>query len=542
MSPLTKVLLLAVDAGDKFLIKSWAADGTLPTFRSLLDSGMVGDTMSLEGFYEGSTWPSFYTGVTPAHHGFHSLIQLNPGSYEFDHIRPGDFIKREPFWNYLSRAGRRVAILDIPLSGISKELNGIQMVEWGSHDGIYGFHTWPSQLQQEVLARFGSHPLTRSCDSFGWSQQEFHTFRDLLVQGAQKKAELTNYYLNQGGWDFFTQVFTEGHCIGHQCWHLHDSSHPDYNPEMVSMMGDPIRDVYVAIDTAIGEILGQVDNETVILILVGHRMSHYFGMQFLLPEILCRLEVAKTPSEEISADKSLDMFNKLEAVLTWGWQHTPKKIKEQVRGLRNYFRSWIDRRQGQPYSMSFGIDPRKSKCFLLHNGASVCGLRVNLAGREPEGLVQAGAEMDALCDQLAQDFLQIVNLDTGKPVVKSIKRTAQLYEGEFLDYLPDLLVEWRDDIPLGNTITRNLDGGRVRLASDKIGVVEGVNSYCRTGDHRPEGIFIALGPGIKPERLEKTVSIMDFAPTFTELFDVKLPDADGKPIEEILEARLRLKP
>ena len=538
MSSPTKVLLLAVDAGDKFLIKSWAADGTLPTFRSLLARGLVGDTMSLEGFYEGSTWPSFYTGVTPAHHGIHSLIQLKSGTYEFHHLYPGDFIKRDPFWNHLSRAGCRVAILDMPLSGISKELNGIQMVEWGAHDGIYGFHAWPSQLQQDVLARFGSHPLTRSCDSFGWTQQEFPTFRDLLVQGAQKKAKLTNYYLNQGGWDFFAQVFSESHCVGHQCWHLHDPSHPDYNPEMVSRMGDPIRDVYIAIDTAIGEVLGQVDNETVVFILAGHRMGHYFGMQFLLPEILCRLEVAKTPSAEISADKSPDMLDRLETVLTWGWQHTPKKIKEQLWALRHRSRDWIDRHQGRPSPMFFGIDPRKSKCFLLHNGASVCGLRVNLAGREPEGLVQPGAEMDALCDQLAQDLLQIVNLDTGKPVVKSIKRTAELYQGEFIDYLPDLLVEWSDDKPLSSTVTRNLGRTKVRLASDRIGVVEGANTYCRTGDHRPEGIFIALGPGIKPGRLKKTVSIMDFAPTFTSLLGVEFPDVDGEPIAEILEAHL----
>ena len=535
----TKVLLLAVDGGDKFLIKSWAADGTLPTFRSLLARGLVGDTMSLEGFYEGSTWPSFYTGVTPAHHGFHSLIQLNPGSYEFDRIRPGDFVKREPFWNYLSRAGHRVAILDIPLSGISKELNGIQMVEWGSHDVICGFHTWPSQLQQDVLARFGPHPLTRSCDSFGWTQQEFPTFRDLLVQGVQKKAKLTNHYLNQGGWDFFTQVFTEGHCIGHQCWHLHDSNHPDHDPnKMISLTRDPIRDVYVAIDTAIGEILGHPDNETVVFILVSHRMTHYFGMQFLLPEILCRLEVAKIPSREISADKSPDMIDKLDSVLTWGWHHTPRKIKEKLVPIQHRLRDWIDCREGKPSPMFFGIDPRKSKCFLLHNGGCVSGLRVNLAGREPEGFVEPGAEMEALCDELAQDLLQIADLHTGKSAVKSVRRTAELYHGEFLDHLPDLLVEWRDDKPVGNTVTKNLDESRIRLASNKIGVVEGVNTYCRTGDHRPEGIFIALGPGIRPGRLEKTVSIMDFAPTFTSLLGVGLPDVDGQPIPEILGAHL----
>jgi hypothetical protein len=43
-----------------------------------------------------------------------------------------------------------------------------------------------------------------------------------------------------------------------------------------------------------------------------------------------------------------------------------------------------------------------------------------------------------------------------------------------------------------------------------------------------------MGPGIKPGWMERVVSIMDFAPTFTHLLGVELPDVDGKLITEIL--------
>jgi len=538
MSLATKILFLGVDAANKFLLQNWAADGTLPTFKSLFARGLVGDTMSLEGFYEGATWPSFYTGVTPAHHGIHSLVQLIPGTYEFYHVYPGDFIKRYPFWKRLSHAGRTVAVLDIPLSGVSQKLKGMQTVEWGSHDSIYGLCTWPPQLKQEIVLRFGHHPLKGSCDFFGRNPKKFSKFRDLLVQGVQKKAALTKYFLNQGSWDFFAQVFSESHCVGHQCWHLHDQNHPRSNPEAAAIRGNPMRDVYQAIDAAIGEILARVDNKTVVVVFVGHCMAHYFGLEFILPEILSRLKVAKTYSEENRAIKSPDLMEKMEALFLWGKRHMPNKIKELLGVIPHRLRDWIDRRQGRPSSMFFaGIDPRKSKCFLLRNGASVCGLRVNLAGREPEGLIQPGAEMEAFCDQLKNDLMHIIDLDIGKPVVKSVKRTADLYQGDYLDHLPDLLVEWSDEKPRGTTATKNLRGSRVRLASDKIGVVEGVNTNCRTGDHNPEGMFIALGPGIKSGRMQRTVSIMDFAPTFCDLLDVKLSDVDGEPITEILEAR-----
>ena len=60
--------------------------------------------------------------------------------------------------------------------------------------------------------------------------------------------------------------------------------------------------------------------------------------------------------------------------------------------------------------------------------------------------------------------------------------------------------------------------------------------YDPGGDHFPGGMFIAAGPGIQPGKLERTVSIMDFAPTFCALLDVPLPDVDGQPIREITGA------
>src|SRR5205823_12593707 len=124
-----RLLFLGIDAGSRDLIEAWAREGVLPTLRALMTRGIVGKTESLDGFFVGSTWPSFYTGVSPARHGIHSLVQLRPGTYELYRCYTGDFVKREPFWNHLSRAGRRVAICDVPLTGVSKDLNGIQMIE-----------------------------------------------------------------------------------------------------------------------------------------------------------------------------------------------------------------------------------------------------------------------------------------------------------------------------------------------------------------------------------------------------------------------------
>jgi predicted AlkP superfamily phosphohydrolase/phosphomutase len=44
-----------------------------------------------------------------------------------------------------------------------------------------------------------------------------------------------------------------------------------------------------------------------------------------------------------------------------------------------------------------------------------------------------------------------------------------------------------------------------------------------------------VGPGINAGHMDRIISIMDFAPTFTNLFGVEMPNTDGNPIIEILE-------
>jgi len=182
------------------------------------------------------------------------------------------------------------------------------------------------------------------------------------------------------------------------------------------------------------------------------------------------------------------------------------------------------------------LNPAKGKCFLVENHFVAGGIRLNLIGREPHGLVRPGAESDALCDRLQQQLLDICNATTGKKLVSRVMRTRDVYQGEYLDHLPDLLVEWNSDMPLGTAVVGKPGTGKLRLHSPEIGLVEGENLYCRTGDHLPDGFFVAVGGGIQAGVLAHPVSIMDFAPTVSKLLDVDLPDVDGKPIVEVLRS------
>jgi predicted AlkP superfamily phosphohydrolase/phosphomutase len=487
----------------------------MPTIRSLLDRGLTGNTTSVPGFFVGATWESFATGVTPAKHGIYCWEQLRPGSYEQVRHYTHDNFKVPAFWDHVSRAGHRVAVLDVPLCPYSKDLNGIQLIEWGAHDAQYGFMTWPPELAEDVVAKFGEHPCRGSCDA-SRGPADFVAFRDALVRGIGTKADLTRHFLEQGDWDIFMQVFTESHCIGHQAWHLHDPRHPWHKPEEARVTGDPVKDVYLAIDRAMGEILRDVDEDTTVVFLAGHGMGPKFQAQFLLERILLGLGVAAPLPAPVPPP--LRWRDRLDPLLGRAWQRLPQGLRSALKPLRGNVRSWID---GPPKSPPPLIDPAASRCFMVSNNFAHGAIRINLVGREPQGKVQPGAECDALCDELTRELGRIVNLDTGRPVVRRVIRTRDEYAGPHLGLLPDLLIEWTNDAPV------------YRIGSDRIGELRGEYRYCRSGDHHPGGMFIGVGPGIAHGRLDRTVSILDFAPTLGAMLGVEIPDADGRCIPEL---------
>ena len=515
-----KVVFLGFDAANRYLIQEWAGKGILPTMQALFRKGLKGRTMSLPGVFTGATWTSFQTGVNPARSGVHSWVQLKPGSYDLYRCLTGAQLKREPFWSHLSRAGRKVTVLDVPLSALTENLNGVQLVEWGAHDEQYGFVTWPPSLAREVEARFGRHPLRGVCNGTR-DTQGYIKFRDQLLHGIKTKAQITKHFLHGSEWDFFAQVFTESHCVGHQCWHIHDPSHPRHDAGQARVVGDPLKDVYVAIDAAIGEVLAEIDGRTTVIVLVGHGMGYKYGPQFLLDQILLRLNVAAPATHVPAPAVAPRLRERFDPLLTWGWQQTPRALRSLLQPIRQPLRNWMMPKE-KPLAPT--LDPARGKCFIVENNYAHGGIRVNLIGREPDGKIAPGAELEAFCATLTRDLMDIVDLDTGKRVVTRILRTDELYRGEYRDHLPDLLVEWASDAPIS----------RIRLGSEKIGELAGEYRFCRTGDHFPGGMFVAFGPGIEPGTIPRTVSIMDFAPTFARILDVELPEVDGRPIDEII--------
>jgi predicted AlkP superfamily phosphohydrolase/phosphomutase len=119
----------------------------------------------------------------------------------------------------------------------------------------------------------------------------------------------------------------------------------------------------------------------------------------------------------------------------------------------------------------------------------------------PEG------DYDALCEKIARGLSSFRDAATGGPIVENVHRARDLYAGGArLDRLPDLIVEWKDTPSMAHEAVDSDVFGRVERSTP------GRIPNARSGNHRPEGFFIASGPALREAPLESGANILDLAP------------------------------
>jgi predicted AlkP superfamily phosphohydrolase/phosphomutase len=516
-----RVVMIGFDALDPTLVRRWAGEGYLPTFAALLDRGASYEVENEPGVEAGSVWATFARGVSVARHGqYDGLRRFNPQTYTIDDFVAEQAFGFPPFWEQLSSNGKRIALIDPPYMRPTHGLNGVAITNWGLHDPVtpdrVGPVTWPPELADEIEAEFGIEPLRgQPCDLVApRTRREVARFRDRMIERARVKADMTIRLLEQEPWDLCLVTFCEAHCGGHHLWRVHDTTRPDHDPKVARAIGDPLRDLYRALDAELARIVTTVESqpngdETTVLLYLSHGMEPSVSGSILLDKILVRL----------AGDDFVDRSHGAIGVVRSAWKRLPAIARRALTPLMH--RIWPT---GVGSAMQGGREQREF--FEVPANNTTGGVRINLVGREADGIVEPGPEYDALLTRLQDDLSEIVNLDTGAPVAERVVATRDLYpEGEQIDALPDLLVDWNKTASPGDIR---------RVASPKIGAIDHGRPGPRSGDHgKTNGMMLAFGPGIEPARVPVRVSVTDLAPTITHLVGGSVHDYDGSPIGAI---------
>ncbi|HEX6106494.1 MAG TPA: hypothetical protein VFZ26_12990, partial [Gemmatimonadales bacterium] len=324
-------------------------------------------------------------------------------------------------------------------------------------------------------------------------------------QMGQNGAEL----LGRERWDLFLLVFGAAHRGGHYLWDLSQVDAGALPPDRRRRLEAAVAGVYRAADQALARVLARAPSDARVLVFAVHGMGPNTAWADRCADILSRIQ-----SGGAGAPPKRGLLYAIKRRLPW----------PLVRAVTTRLPASVQAKLVTLWSGRM-FDWRTTRAFPLpmdHAGY----IRVNLRGREPEGIVEPGPEYTALCDELAEGFGSFRDLATGRPIVRRVHRLAELAPeaAPARDRLPDLVIEWSDVSPIRSPGIASARYGELRWSpADRL-------PSGRAGNHRPQGWFIASGPGIA----RGTVTghhIRDLVPTACRWLGANLGDAlRGRPI------------
>jgi predicted AlkP superfamily phosphohydrolase/phosphomutase len=493
-----RVLVIGLDMGDAALIEKWSLEGFLPTFRSLMSEGTWGRLGTTAEVLHTSSWPTLFTGTLPGKHGVYYPYQPCPAEQLARHIGPEQY-GEYPFWKILDEAGKRCVVLDAPETFPVHGFQGVQIFEWGTWAWYWKRMATPVEIEQELAERFGHYPLKLEAKRLGLGMPKLGYLREQLIASASQKAKITKWLMESRPWDLFLVVFAELHPAGHYFWPRNTPAPRGQMPKSTDSSLSDLCDIYVAVDTAIGDVLKECGEEITVLVTSGDGVGPNHCGWHLLPKTLTRLGFT-APGNSNSSGKGPQggLLKRLRDA-----------VPPQVRSAVSSRLSWRLRDSLVARLTTAHIDWSHTQAFTLPTDLEGC-IRINLRGREPQGVVEPGSQYEEVCSELTDALEQLVNPATGRAAVRHVWRIDHLFPGKRRDHLPDLTVVWNDEAEIRE------------LYSDRTGVVSEPSVDPRTGTHHPLSFMAARGPRAGRGKIQRG-HIIDIAPTILSHFGIQRP-------------------
>jgi len=509
----TPLAILGLDTGDPDSIERWAAEGYLPTIAGLMHRGSWGRVGGPELVCEYGVGLTLFSGMSRSRHGYYYFRQLRPGTYDLVTVAP-PVDHAPPFWSELRSTEQRVLVVDVPDVRPLRGLAGLQLSNWATHHGFkHGPEAEPPALLDDARRAFGPRLSIRPAHDP--KPREARAILEQLLERVRRKGRLCRALLDRGPFDLSVLFFSETDAASHTFWGYRPEAGRNGASEERRALKHGIRDVYAAIDRELGEIVARLPEETNVCLLSLYGCQDEYPTSTLIDSFLRSLgyHVEATAGGGGGCGRqSTDRLALARRVLPLGLRESigrrlpgsaqERLLSERLRATTNWSRT-----------TAFAI-PSLFTSFV----------RVNLAGREPAGIVQPGAEYEAVLDRIAGDLRLLTDASTGAPAVRRAVRSTELFGGGPPAALPDLFVEWE---PGPRLLTR--------VVHPRATLVQPAPAYCPDSQESLTGFVAAAGPSFRAGGDVGELDLADLAPTFLRLLErPPAPSMTGRPLGVIL--------
>jgi len=370
-----QTLLIGLDAACFSVLQPLFVDNELPNLEAIFEEGATGELTSQIPPWTASAWPSLYTGMNPGKHGVFDFLRFD--GYDWSIVNATD-IRQRTLWEYADEAGLTSVVVNAPVTSPPPAISGAVI---------------PGYLASE----------DPTCHPDGVLEDVRDAIGDYRVYAQQETAE-------DGGEERFEDYLELARMRGAAFRYLSDRFDPEFgfiqfqktDAVFHDYPGDDkkVRQIYKAVDDQIGSIRETCEPETLI-IASDHGMGKYDGYEFRANQFLKEQGFVRTTTEgrgvpswfqikdedltasdEQSSEHPLLERLAATAATTGLTYQRGKSILERL-GLAEFVGRKLP--VGAVFAASNAVDFESSQAYL--RSPSELGIRLNVEGREPEGVV-----------------------------------------------------------------------------------------------------------------------------------------------------------
>jgi predicted AlkP superfamily phosphohydrolase/phosphomutase len=441
----------------------------LPNLNRLIGEGIYGPLSSSIPCITVPAWTSMLSSKDPGVLGFYGFRNRADHSYERMTIATANAIHEKRVWDILSEAGKDSIVVGVPQTYPIKPLKGMLISSFLT-PSTQRQYTHPHELRYEIDRVLDGQPYDVDVPQFR-TEDKGHLLRQ-IQEMTEKRFTVIKYLLqeNRKPWDFFMFVEIGLDRIHHGMWKFWDPDHSKHEPG--NPYQDAIPDYYRYLDRELGELLGMLDDDTVVLVVSDHGAKPMEG-GFVVNQWLRReglLVLKEEPRYE-----GIVPFEKVEV----DWEKTT----------------------------AWGSGGYYARIFL------------NVEGREPQGKIPA-RDYEKVRDQL-KEMIEAIPDHEGQPMGSVVFKPEELYR-EVRNVAPDLMVYF------GNLRWRSLGSfglPDIYTFENDLGPDD--------ANHDQDGVIILWDPRQNHGgRYVEGLQLMDVAPTVLDLMGMPAPpDMQGKVLQ-----------
>jgi predicted AlkP superfamily phosphohydrolase/phosphomutase len=494
-----RTIVIGLDGGTFKVIDRLIAAGRMPTLERLARDGVRGPLESTIITNSFPAWTTCTTGVNPGKHGIYYALLRDRSRYGMKLMNSSD-VKARRVWDLLNEAGLTTGIVNVPGTYPPQPVDGFVITDMLT-PSLESRLTEPESLKAEMLAALGDYIIDVP---IGLGDRDY--VRQRLHRSIDLREELSLWLLDRYEPDFFMCIFTELDRCQHRFWNDSDPDHPLFEK------GNPwqgvVDEIYERCDRALGRILDHIGPDARVFVVSDHGFAGYrknvLINHWLIDQGLLVLKPA--PAGPSLVERAI------------GRVRRALRPAEPPKDGASYQSKWTNVTNSENDYLE-RVDWSRTKVYFAQHG----GLRINLAGREPHGIVGEAEYADVVA-AIRREIVKIRFPDTGEQVFDTVVTKEEAFSGPFLEDAPDVLI----------------DGSRRSRLRMSLMPGHGLFVDAVHAGHDEVGIFYATGPDIRRGAAVEGARLVDVTPTL--LYQAGLPltdDMDGRVLEEAFTDEFR---